>query len=102
MLNILLGVGIGGAWMGIASANKKHLKHPHKPIHYKPYRIQVGGTLLISALTVLLTLIVLLMVVPLNKWIMSRRIGWMLITIWSVSTVVNLVIEMTGAWADVS
>ncbi|KAK3393000.1 Sodium/calcium exchanger protein-domain-containing protein [Podospora didyma] len=102
MLNILLGVGIGGAWMGISSANKKHKKHPDKPIHYKPYHIQVGGTLMISALTVLLTLVVLLIVVPSNKWVMSRKIGWGLIAIWSVSTALNLVVEITGTWAEVS
>ncbi|KAK3383100.1 Sodium/calcium exchanger protein-domain-containing protein [Lasiosphaeria ovina] len=100
MLNILLGVGIGGAWMGISSANKKHKKHPENPIHYKPYSIEVGGTLMISAITVLLTLIFLLIVVPSNNWIMSRKIGWSLIAIWTVSTIVNLVLELTGTWAD--
>ncbi|KAK4116400.1 hypothetical protein N656DRAFT_701664 [Canariomyces notabilis] len=102
MLNILLGVGIGGAWMGIARANKKHKKHPDLPVLYKPYRIQVGGTLMISAITLLLTLIVLLIVVPSNNWLMSRKIGWGLITIWSIGTIINLVTELTGVWSDVS
>ena len=102
MLNILLGVGIGGAWMGITEANKKHQKHPGKALAYKPYHIQVGGTLRISAITLLLTLIVLLIVVPSNKWVMSRKIGWSLIAIWTVSTIVNLVVELTGTWSDVS
>jgi len=102
MLNILLGVGIGGAWMGMRSAEKGQRKHPGAAPKYKPYRIQVGGTLMISAVTVLLTLIVLLIVVPGNQWVMSRRIGWGLIGIWTVGTVVNLVVEMTGTWADVS
>lgn len=102
MLNILLGVGIGGAWMGISSAKKKHRKHPGTPLRYKPYRIQVGGTLMVSAVTVLLTLIVLLIVVPGNNWVMSRRIGWGLIGIWTVGTMVNLIMEMTGTWSDVS
>lgn len=102
MLNILLGIGIGGAWMTTQAANKKHAQHPHKPIKYKPYHIEVGGTLLISAITVLITLIVLLIVVPSNKWVMSRKIGWGLITIWTISTVVNLVVEMTGVWKDVA
>ncbi|KAK4672945.1 hypothetical protein QC763_107420 [Podospora pseudopauciseta] len=102
MLNILLGIGIGGAWMGITKANKRHRKHPHRPIEYKPYHIQVGGTLMISAATVLMTLIVLLILVPGNNWMMTRRIGWVLIAIWSVSTLVNLVVELTGVWADVS
>jgi sodium/potassium/calcium exchanger 6 len=102
MLNILLGVGIGGAWMGISSAKQKHRKHPGAPLHYKPYRIQVGGTLLISAATVLLTLTVLLIAVPSNNWVMSRKIGWGLICIWTVGTIVNLVAELTGTWSDVS
>lgn len=102
MLNILLGVGIGGAWMGITSANEKHRKHPHKPIAYKPYRIHVGGTLMISAITVLITLVTLLIVVPSNKWVMSRKIGFVLIAIWSISTVINLVVELRGTFKDVS
>ncbi|KAK4238660.1 Sodium/calcium exchanger protein-domain-containing protein [Achaetomium macrosporum] len=102
MLNILLGVGIGGAWMGINSAKRKHQKHPDAPLHYKPYRIQVGGTLMISAVTVLLTLLVLLIAVPSNKWVMSRKIGWGLICIWTVGTTVNLVVELTNGFSDVS
>lgn len=102
MLNILLGVGIGGAWMTIKAANKQHEQHPDTPVYYKPYHIQVGGTLMISAITVLLTLIVLLIVVPSNNWVMSRKIGWGLIGIWTVGTVVNLVIEATGVWSAVS
>ncbi|KAK3310076.1 Sodium/calcium exchanger protein-domain-containing protein [Chaetomium strumarium] len=102
MLNILLGVGIGGAWMGINSANRKHRKHPDAPLHYKPYRIQIGGTLMISAVTVLLTLLVLLIAVPWNQWVMSRKIGWGLICIWTVGTTVNLVVELTNGFSDVS
>lgn len=102
MLNILLGVGIGGALMSVSSSQKKHAKHPDRPMRYRPYKIQVGGTLLVSAITVLVTLIVLLIVVPSNKWVMSRRIGWGLISIWTVSTAVNLGVEMTGSWGDIS
>lgn len=102
MLNILLGVGIGGAWMGIRSAEKRQRKHPGAPLRYEPYRIRVGGTLMISAVTVLLTLVVLLVVVPSNNWVMSRRIGWGLICIWTVGTIVNLVVELTGTFSDVS
>lgn len=101
MLNILLGVGIGGAWMTVSKANKKHTEHPQQPVRYKSYHISVGGTLVISAITVLVTLVVLLIAVPANKWVMSRRIGWSLIAIWTVSTIVNLVIELTGVWDEV-
>lgn len=102
MLNILLGVGIGGVWMTSKAAHDRHDQDPSRPVRYKAYRIEVGGTLIISAITVLLTLIVLLIAVPMNKWVMSRRIGWGLIGIWMVSTVVNLVVEMTGLWKDVA
>lgn len=102
MLNILLGVGIGGAWMIIKSTNEKHRKHPDRPTVYKPYKIEVGETLLISAITVLITLVALLVVVPLNKWVMSRKIGWGLIAIWAAGTVVNVVVEVTGPWSEVA
>ena len=103
MLNILLGVGIGGAWMTMRNAEKSQRQHGGgAELRYEPYRIQVGGTLMISAVTVLLTLVVLLIVVPGNRWVMSRRIGWGLIGIWTVGTVVNLVVEVTGTWADVA
>jgi sodium/potassium/calcium exchanger 6 len=102
MLNILLGIGIGGAWMTITSAKQQHAHHPNKPMTYKPYHIQVGGTLIISAVTVLITLVVLLIAVPMNRWVMSRRIGWGLIAIWTVSTTFNLVVELLGLWEDIS
>ncbi|KAK6704591.1 hypothetical protein SNK05_008507 [Fusarium graminearum] len=102
MLNILLGIGIGGVMMMVKKANKKHHKNPSLPIKYKPYRIQVNGTLMISAITLLVTLVGLLIVVPMNKWILSRKIGWGLITLWAVSTVVNVIIEVTGAWGEVA
>jgi sodium/potassium/calcium exchanger 6 len=100
MLNILLGVGISGMYMTVTQANHKHEKHPGKAIKYKPYEIEVSGTLLISGLTLLVTLVGLLIFVPLNKWIMSRRIGYGLIALWCVSTVVNLAVEFSGAWGD--
>lgn len=100
MLNILLGIGIGGLYMTITEANGKHAKHPGKKIKYKPYQIEVSGTLMISAITLLVTLVGLLIVVPMNKWIMTRRIGWGLIILWTISTIINLVAEVTGFWED--
>jgi sodium/potassium/calcium exchanger 6 len=38
----------------------------------------------------------LLVAVPLNKWVLSKRIGWALIALWTVSTIGNVVIEVTG------
>ena len=102
MLNILLGIGISGLYMTIIEGHQKHEKHPDRPMKYKPYQIEVSGALLISGITLLVTLVGLLIAVPLNKWIMSRRIGWGLIVLWSVSTIVNLVVELTGVWRDAS
>ena len=100
MLNILLGIGIGGVIVMTHKANHKHKKHPDRPMKYGPYPIQVGGTLMISAITLLVILVGLLIVVPLNKWTLSRKIGWVLIGLWTVSTVVNVIVEVTGAWGD--
>ncbi|EPE03981.1 sodium calcium exchanger protein [Ophiostoma piceae UAMH 11346] len=98
MLNILLGVGIGGAWMTTKAANDRESSHPGQPRQYEPYIIQVGSTLLVSAVTVLVTLVFLLVAVPANKWMMTRRIGLTLIGMWTVSTILNVVLEVSGAW----
>ena len=55
---------------------------------------------MISAITLLITLVGLLIIVPLNKWILSRKIGYGLIALWVVSTIVNVVVEVTGVWGE--
>lgn len=100
MLNILLGIGIGGVLMMVQHANKKHAKHPDQPIQYGPYSVKVGPTLLISTVTLLVMLVLLLMLVPLNKWILSRKIGWGLIALWTLSTIANVVVELSGVWRE--
>lgn len=102
MLNILLGIGLGGTYMTTKAAKHHHKKHPDQPLHYKPYHIEVTGTLFISAITVLVTLLTLLILVPSNKWMMTRRIGLILISIWTVGTIVNVIIEITGVWKAVA
>ncbi|ROT36830.1 hypothetical protein SODALDRAFT_335036 [Sodiomyces alkalinus F11] len=102
MLNILLGIGIGGVWMMMKAADHWKKKHPDKPVKYKPYQIQIDGTLMISAVTLLVTLLLLLVVVPMNKWMLSRKIGYSLIALWAVGTVVNIAVEVTGVWTDVT
>lgn len=101
MLNILLGVGIGGIWGSTIAANKASKKHPDKPFRYKPIRIRVGGTLIISASTVLVTLMFLLVAVPRSDWTMNRKIGFGLIAIWTTSMIVNLILEIVGIWNEV-
>ena len=100
MLNILLGIGTSGLYIMIRDSNGTHERHPKRPVKYKPYQIEVGGTLIISGVTLLVTLVGLLIVVPLNGWKMDKRIGWGLMALWSVSTVLNVVVEITGVAGD--
>ncbi|TKA72434.1 hypothetical protein B0A49_06138 [Cryomyces minteri] len=95
MLNILLGIGLGGLWMTVGAAEHRH-ERTGKPVHFRPYEVQVSGTLMISAAVLLVTLVGLLVVVPLNGWRMDRRIGWGLIALWCVSTLGNVIVEITG------
>lgn len=83
MLNILLGVGISGIYIGALRNGEG-------------YKVQVSGTLVISAATLLITLVFLLVAVPANGWRMSRRIGWVMVGLWVVSTVINLGVEVGG------
>lgn len=96
MLNILLGIGLSGLYMTIKAGNGRHERHPNKPMKYKPYQIDVGGTLIISGITLVVTLLGLLIVVPLNGWKMDRRIGWGLVALWCASTIGNIVMEIMG------
>ena len=102
MLNILLGIGLSGLYMTIKAGNGRHERHPEKPMKYKPYQIDVGGTLIISGITLVVTLLGVLIVVPLNGWRMDRRIGWGLVALWCASTVGNVVAEIMGWEKDIT
>lgn len=102
MLNILLGIGLSGLYMTIRDGRHKHDKHPDRPIHYKPYQIEINPTLVISGITLVITLLGLLLVVPLNKWRMDRRVGWALVVLWTASTVGNVLVEVMGWGWDIS
>ncbi|KAF3916760.1 hypothetical protein ABW20_dc0107722 [Dactylellina cionopaga] len=84
MLNILLGIGISGIYMTVRPGSENY------------YEIEVSSTLMISAVTLMATLLFLLIAVPMNNWRMTRGIGWSLVGIWSVSTLVNVIVEITG------
>lgn len=91
LLNILMGIGIGGLYMTAVKGERV-------------YSIEVSSTLIVSAATLLLTLLVLLVWVPFNKFWMSRRIGAALIAIWVVSTSANVLMEIMGVggkWGSV-
>ncbi|KKY24255.1 putative sodium calcium exchanger protein [Diplodia seriata] len=99
MLNILLGIGLGGCYMTIQHAETKHDKHPDRPIHFKPYHLDISSSLIVSGATLLVTLLGLLVMVPLRKWRMDRVVGCSLVTVWVVSTIGNVVGEILG-WGD--
>ena len=101
MLNILLGIGLSGAYMTIRDSEGRHEKHPDRPMKYKPYAIEVSSTLAISGATLLVTLLGLLVVVPLNKWKMDRKIGWGLVVLWCTSTIGNLAVEIAGYGGEI-
>ena len=102
MLNILLGIGISGLYMTIHGGERRHEKHPGRPMKYKPYHIEIGGTLVISGVTLLVTLLGLLVIVPLRGWRMDRKVGWGLILLWTLSTIGNVVVEVVGWGGDIS
>lgn len=102
MLNTLLGIGVSGLYITIRHGAMAHHKHPNLPIKYKPYEIEVSTTLMISGITLLVTLVGLLIVVPLNGWKMDRKIGAGLICLWSLSTVGNVIVEVLGWGGDLS
>ncbi|KAK5948643.1 hypothetical protein OHC33_010245 [Knufia fluminis] len=96
MLNILLGIGLGGAYMTIHNGQHKHHKHPNRPIQYKPYTLEVSTTLIVSGIALLVTLTGLLIFVPLNGWRMDRKIGIGLIILWVIATTGNVIVEVLG------
>lgn len=96
MLNILLGIGLSGSYILMRGAQKRVHKHPDKDFKFHTYHIEVSNTLIVSGATLLVTLVGLLIVVPMNRWVLSKKIGWALIVLWIVSTVGNVVLEVTG------
>lgn len=86
MMNILLGIGLGGLYMTINA-------DPDMAVATGAYEITISKVLVISVVTLLIILVGLLIVVPLNKWRMDRKIGWGLVILWSVSTLGNVITE---------
>ncbi|KAE8144777.1 sodium/calcium exchanger protein [Aspergillus avenaceus] len=88
MLNILLGIGLGGLYMTL------NAKVETISVDGAPYEIAISKVLVISGATLLVTLIGLLIVIPLNNWRMDRKVGWGLVILWCVSTVTNVIAEV--------
>lgn len=96
MFNILLGIGISGSYIIIRRAQHRVNKHSDEDLKFQSYHIEVGNTLMVSGATLLVTLIGLLVVVPWNRWVLSKKIGWALIALWTLSTIGNVALEVTG------
>ncbi|KAE8378233.1 Sodium/calcium exchanger protein-domain-containing protein [Aspergillus bertholletiae] len=88
MLNILLGIGLGGLYMTL------HAKAETVVTDGIPYEITISKVLIISGATLLFTLVGLLIVVPLNNWRMDRKVGWGLVVLWCISTLTNVITEV--------
>ncbi|KAJ5356454.1 Sodium/calcium exchanger membrane region [Penicillium concentricum] len=95
MLNILLGIGLGGLYMTVNGGNQRHDQALQglAPVQVH-YEIAISKVLVISGATLLFILIGLLIVVPMNNWRMDRRIGWGLIAVWCLSTLGNVIAEV--------
>lgn len=100
MLNILLGIGLSGSYLLIRGADRRHHKHPDEKWKTRTYDIEVGGSLIVSGVVLLVTLVGLLIAVPLSGWFMTRKIAWALIALWCVGTLLNVVLEVTGVASD--
>lgn len=93
MLNILLGIGLGGLYMTLHGGKHQRRAQMVEPAT-APYEISISKVLIISGATLLVVLVGLLIVVPMNHWRMDRKVGWGLIMLWCVSTLGNVIAEV--------
>lgn len=90
MLNILLGIGLGGLYMTLNASPESIVAAGGS------YEIAISKVLVISGATLLITLVGLLVVIPLNHWRMDRKIGWGLVIVWCISTLANVIAELVA------
>lgn len=80
MLNILLGIGISGIYINIS---KHHV-----------YNTSISPTLIVSGASLLTTLVILLIAVPANDYVMGRKLGFVLCSIFLVGMVSSVLVEV--------
>ncbi|KAF9359000.1 hypothetical protein BGX26_000406 [Mortierella sp. AD094] len=80
LLNMLLGVGISGAYVSLTAGT------------YVP--LEISPTLLVSLGGVLVTMLTAMVVVPLNGYVLNRWWGFFIIGVYLVCMVVNVVLEV--------
>jgi len=81
MLNILLGVGVSGLILNLTSSGEV-------------YKVTISPTLLVSTISLFLVLTSMLIVVPLNKWRMTRVFGISLVVFFTLSTAASVLVEI--------
>jgi sodium/potassium/calcium exchanger 6 len=82
LLDLLLGIGISATYVTTQ--------------RNEPYAIEVGPTIAVSGIGLLIILISALILVPLNKYKMSRAFGYSWIAIYVICTTINVLIEVTN------
>ncbi|GAA6037289.1 hypothetical protein JCM8097_008665 [Rhodosporidiobolus ruineniae] len=90
MLNLLLGVGVSGTYL-IAFPPSWSGRTPGA---YEPIHIEMGRTLLVSGVGLFAILVGAMVVVPLNNYRMSKRVGAALIAAYSVVLTCNILVEI--------
>ncbi len=82
MLNILLGIGLSGTWMIVKN-------------HGAPYELEVGRTLMVSGVGLMVILATIFGSVVMNEWWMTRKLGVGLIAAYCVVLAINVTVEIT-------
>ncbi|CCH46099.1 Sodium/potassium/calcium exchanger 1 [Wickerhamomyces ciferrii] len=83
LLNILLGIGMSGVFV--------------IPMKGSPIELELSNTLIVGSIALLINLVFLLIVVPLNKFEMNQFTGWFMVGIWSVATLICVLLEIITA-----
>ena len=76
LLLILLGIGINGA---VVTSRTKH-----------PVKFHLTNNIIISTFALLVTIILLLIYLPLNKWHFDKKLGYTLLAWYVIITTINL------------
>ena len=83
MLNILLGIGLSGCYMICQNVGQ-------------PYHVEMGRTLIVSGVSLLIVLVATLILVPLNGYWMNKRLGAGLIVAYVIVLATNVLVELFG------
>lgn len=81
MLNLLLGVGLSGSYIIFINGGN-------------PYHVEMGRSLSVSGVGLLIILIFTLIIVPLNRYWMSKRLGLVLIAAYASLLTCTILVEI--------